>query len=329
MTIRPMKRREFITLLGGAAAWPLAARAQPMPVIGFLDSGAPEGITVYLDAFRRGLGETGYTEGKNVAIEYRWARSRPEQLPILAADLVRRQVAVIAATRSPAPGLAAKAATSAIPIVFQSGGDPVKDGLVASLNRPGGNATGATRLSTDLIPKRLGVMTELKPGMKTVGMLWNPNGPQAAEQMREIEQATQIRSLELKVFNASTDAEFEHAFAAVAHSKTEAVIVATNPFYIDHRDRIVALALRHGVPTMFGESEAVAVGGLMSYAASLADSFRQVGVYVGRILMGEKPQDLPVLQPVKFELVINLKTAKALGLDISPTLLALADEVVE
>jgi putative ABC transport system substrate-binding protein len=329
-----MRRREFITLLGAAAAapavaWPLAARAQPIPVIGFLDSGTPEGITAYLDAFRRGLGEAGYVEGRNLLIEYRWAQSRLDQLPILAADLVRRQVAAIAATRSPAPGLAAKAATSAIPIVFQSGGDPVKDGLVASLNRPGRNVTGATRLSTDLIPKRLGVMTELKPGMKTIGILWNPNGPQAAEQMQEIQQATQIRGLDLEVFQASADAEFEAAFAAIAQSKTEAVIVATNPFYIDHRDRIISLALRHHVATMFGESEAVAAGGLMSYAASLADSFRQVGLYVGRILNGEKPEDLPVLQPVKFELVMNLKTAKVLGLNISPTLFALADEVIE
>ena len=324
-----------MTLLGGAAAAPifrpLTARAQqqPMPVIGFLDSGTPEGITTYLDAFRRGLGETGYSEGRNVAIEYRWAQSRLDQLPILAADLVHRQVAVIAATRSPAPARAAAAVTSTIPIVFQSGGDPVKDGLVNSLNRPGRNVTGATRLSTDLIPKRLGVMTELKPGMKTIGVLWNPNSPQAADQLQEMQQAAQTRGLELEVFKASVDAEFEPAFAAIAHSKAEAVIVATSPVYIDHRDRIASLALRHRVPTMFGESEAVAAGGLMSYAASLSDSFRQVGVYVGRILNGEKLEDLPVLQPVKFELVINLQTAKALGLAIPPTLLALADEVIE
>jgi putative ABC transport system substrate-binding protein len=326
-----MNRRNLIMLLGAAAAWPLAARAQQpaMPVIGFLDSGAPDGITAYLDAFRRGLGETGYTEGRNVSIEYRWARSRPDQLPILAAELAGRPVAAIAATRSPAPGLAAKAASATIPIVFQSGGDPVADGLVASLNRPGRNVTGATRMSTELIPKRLGVMTELKPGMKAIAMLWNPNGPQAADQLLEIQKGAQIRGLELLVFKASSDAEFEPAVAAIAESKAEATVVATSPFYIDRRDVITSLALHHRVATMFGESEAVAAGGLMSYAASLADSFRQVGVYVGRILNGEKPADLPVLQPTKFELVLNLKTAKALGLAVPPTLLALADEVIE
>jgi putative ABC transport system substrate-binding protein len=325
-------RREFIAALGGTAfAWPRAARAQQPapPVIGFLDSGSPDGITAYVDAFRRGLGETGYTEGKNVLIEYRWARSLPDQLPILAAELVRRPVAVIAATRSPAPGRAAKAATSTIPIVFQSGGDPIADGLVASINRPDGNLTGATRMSTELIPKRLGVMTELKPGMKAIAMLWNPNGPQAADQLLEMEKGAQIRGLELLVFKASSDAEFEPAIAAIAASKAEATVVATSPIYIDRRDVIISLALRHRVATMFGESEAVAAGGLMSYAASLADSFRQVGVYVGRILKGEKPADLPVLQPTKFELVLNLKTAKALGLAVPPTLLALADEVIE
>jgi putative ABC transport system substrate-binding protein len=329
-----LKRREFIFLLGGAAAapvlMPLAAPAQPsMPVIGFLDSGSPDGITAYLDAFRRGLSETGYTEGRNISIEYRWARSRPDQLPILAAELVRRPVAVIAATRSPGPGLAAKAASSTIPVVFQSGGDPVVDRLVASLNRPGGNVTGATRMSTELIPKRLSVIAELKPGMKAIAMLWNPSGPQASEQMLEIQNAAQKRGFELLVSNASSNAEFEPAIAAIAASKAEATVVATNPLYIDRRDLITSLALRYRVATMFGESEAVAAGGLMSYAASLADSFRQVGVYVGRILKGEKPADLPVLQPTKFELVLNLKTAKALGLDVPPTLLALADEVIE
>jgi putative ABC transport system substrate-binding protein len=327
-----MKRREFITLLGGAAAaWRLAAHAQQpaMPVIGFLDSGSPQGAAAYLAGFHRGLGEAGYTEGKNVAIEYRWGQLRPEQLPQLAAELVRRQVAVIAATRSNGPANAARAATSTIPIVFQVGEDPVASGLVASLNRPGGNLTGATRLSTDLIPKRLGVMAELRPNMTAIAALWNPNGSQAPAQLQETQQATRTRGLELAVFKAATDTEFEPALAAIAQSNAAATLVATSSLFIDRRALIASLALRYRVPTMFGESEAVAAGGLMSYAANLADSFRQVGVYVGRILKGEKPAELPVLQPTKFELVINLKTAKALGLQVPDKLLALADEVIE
>jgi putative ABC transport system substrate-binding protein len=323
-----MKRRDFITLLGGAVAWPLAARAQqPMPVVGVLDSGSPESTGGLLAGFKRGLGEAGYVEGQNVTIEYRWARSRLDQLPGLAAELVRRGVAVIAATRSPAPARAAKATTSTIPIVFQTGSDPVRDGLVPSMNRPGSNMTGATRMSTDLIPKRLGIMVDLKPGTKSIAMLHNPNGPQAPSQIQEIQQAARARGLELHVFSAPTEAEFDVAFAAM--NKAEPMIVATSPYYIDHREKIAALALRHGIATMFGENDAVVAGGLMSYAASLADSFRQVGVYVGRILKGEKPADLPVMQPTKFDLVINLKTAKALGVDIPPNLLALADEVIE
>jgi putative ABC transport system substrate-binding protein len=326
-----IRRREFIALLGGTAAfsvWPFAARAQqPMPVVGFLDSGSPESTGELQAGFRRGLGEAGYIEGQNVAIEYRWARSRLDQLPVLAAELVQRGVAVIAATRSPAPARAAKAATSTIPIVFQTGGDPVGDGLVQSLNRPDSNLTGATRMSTDLIPKRLGIMADLKPGTKSIAMLHNPNGPQAPGQLKEIQQAARARGLELHVFNAATEAEFEPAFAAM--NNAEPMIVATSPFYIDRRARIAALALSHGIATMFGEDNAVVAGGLMSYAASLADSFRQVGVYVGRILKGAKPADLPVMQPTKFDLVINLKTAKALGLTIPPTLLSLADEVIE
>jgi putative ABC transport system substrate-binding protein len=327
-----MKRREFVTLLGGAAVtWPLAARAQQpaMPVIGFLDSGSPDGMTAYLAAFRQGLGETGYAEGKNVAIDYRWAQGDADRLPGLASELIRRPVAVIAATRGPMPALVAKAATSTIPIVFQSGSDPVQDGLVASLNRPGGNVTGATRLSTDLIPKRLGVISELAPKMTAIAMLVNPFGPQATAQRLEMQRATRTRGLELHVFEAGTDREFEPAFAAIAQSKVDALIIATSPFFIGQRDQIASLAMRHAIPTIFGEREAVAAGGLMSYAASLADSFRQVGVYVGRTLKGEKPADLPVLQPTKFDLIINLKTAKALGLEIPDKLLALADEVIE
>ena len=331
MQFAQLKRREFITLLGAVAAWPLAARAQQpaMPVIGFLDSGSPHGMTTFLAAFHRGLGETGYTKGKNVAIDHRWARRKLDRLPDLAAELVRRQVAVIAATRGPAPGLAAKAITSTIPIVFQTGSDPVQDGLVASLSRPGGNLTGATRLTTDLIPKRVGVILELKSNMRVVATLVNPLGPQAEDQLQEMQRAARMRGLQLLVFNASVERDLEPAFRAIAQSKAEALIVATNPLFVDRRDLIASLAMNNAIPTIFGERELVAAGGLMSYAASLADSFRQVGVYVGRILNGKKPADLPVLQPTKFDLIINLKTAKAIGLTIPPKLLALADEAIE
>jgi putative ABC transport system substrate-binding protein len=327
-----MKRREFITLLGGAAAaWPLAARAQnpAMPVIGFLDSGEPAGMEANLTGFRRGLSETSYTEGQNLAIDYRWAEGHLDRLPALAADLVRRPVAVIAATRTSAPGLAAKAATSTIPIVFQTGSDPVKNGLVASLNRPGGNVTGASRLSTDLIPKRLGLMAELVPKMTAIALLVNPAGHQSVAQVHEMQEPTRALGLQLHVVNASTEHELDTAFAAIVQSGADALIVAINPLFIARREQIVALAQRHAVPVIFAERESVMAGGLMSYAASFTDSFRQVGVYVGRILKGASPADLPVQQPVRFELVINLKTAKALGLTVPPSLLTTADEVIE
>ena len=327
-----MRRREFITLLGGAAAtWPLAARAQnpAMPVIEFLDSGEPAGMEANLTGFRRGLSETSYTEGQNLAIDYRWAEGHLDRLPALAADLVRRPVAVIAATRTSAPGLAAKAATSTIPIVFQTGSDPVKDGLVASLNRPGGNVTGASRLSTDLIPKRLGLMAELVPKMTAIALLVNPAGHQSVAQVHEMQEPTRALGLQLHVVNASTEHELDTAFAAIVQSGADALIVAINPLFIARREQIVALAQRHAVPVIFAERESVMAGGLMSYAASFTDSFRQVGVYVGRILKGASPADLPVQQPVRFELVINLKTAKALGLTVPPSLLTTADEVIE
>jgi putative ABC transport system substrate-binding protein len=327
-----MRRREFITLLGGAAAtWPLAAREQnpAMPVIGLLDSGEPAGMEANLTGFRRGLSETSYTEGQNLAIDYRWAEGHLDRLPALAADLVRRPVAVIAATRTSAPGLAAKAATSTIPIVFQTGSDPVKDGLVASLNRPGGNVTGASRLSTDLIPKRLGLMAELVPKMTAIALLVNPAGHQSVAQVHEMQEPTRALGLQLHVVNASTEHELDTAFAAIVQSGADALIVAINPLFIARREQIVALAQRHAVPVIFAERESVMAGGLMSYAASFTDSFRQVGVYVGRILKGASPADLPVQQPVRFELVINLKTAKALGLTVPPSLLTTADEVIE
>jgi putative ABC transport system substrate-binding protein len=329
-----MRRRDFIVAFGSAAAaaWsPRAARAQQpaIPVIGFLDSGSPAGMTAYLAGFHQGLAETGFTEGKNLAIVHRWGQSRYDQLPALAAELVRLQVAVLVATRGPGPALAAKAATSTIPIVFQTGSDPVKDGLIAGFNRPGGNVTGASRMTIDLIPKRLGVLLDLVPKMTAIALLTNPAGPQGVLQVQEMQEPARALGLRLHVLNASTEPELDTAFAAVAQNRADALIVPTDPLFTGRREQIVALAIRHAIPTIFAERESVAAGGLMSYAASQTDSFRQVGVYVGRILKGEKPANLPVQQPTKFELVINVKTARSLGLDIPPTLLVLADEVIE
>jgi putative tryptophan/tyrosine transport system substrate-binding protein len=326
-----MRRREFITLLGGTAAWPLAARAQQtaVPVVGFLDSGSPEGMTANLAAFHQGLLEIGYIEGQNVAVEYRWAQGHFDQLPGLASELVHRKVAVIAATRGPLPARAAKAATSTIPIVFQSGSDPVRDGLVASLNRPGGNVTGASRLSIDLIPKRLGLMTEVVPKLTKIALLLNPISPQADLVVQEMQEPTRSLGLQLFIAKASTANELDAAFATVKESGAGALIVAVDPLFASRREKIVALGLQNVIPGSFAERESVIAGGLMSYAASFSDSFRQVGVYVGRILKGASPADLPVQQPVKFDLIINLKTAKALGLEVPPRLLALADEVIE
>jgi putative ABC transport system substrate-binding protein len=329
-----MRRREFIALIGGAVTGcPLAAHAQqpalPVPVIGLLDRGSPTGMEASLAGFHKGLAESGFTEGKNVAIEYRWAENRNDQLPALAAELVRRPVAVIAATRSSAPALAAKAATSAIPIVFQTGSDPVKDGLVVSLNRPGGNVTGATRLTLELAQKRLSMLLELAPKTATIGMLVNPNGVQTAIQVQEVQDAARARGLTLHIAKATSDQELEAAFHDLAQSGAAALIEGSDPLFIGARKHIVALTISNKLPTIFFERDSVVDGGLMTYSASIADSFRQVGAYVGRILKGEKPADLPVLQPTKFDLVINLKTAKALDIAVPPTLLALADEVIE
>ena len=282
-----------------------------------------------LAGFHKGLAETGYTEGKKVSIEYRWADNRNDRLPVLAAELVRRPVAVIAATRSSAPALAAKAATSTIPIVFQTGSDPIKDGLVASFNRPGGNVTGATRLTTELVPKRLGIISELVPKATTIGYLGNPKGIQTTAQVQEMQEATRARGLKLYVAYASNENELDAAFAAIAQSGATGLIEGSDPLFIDRRKQIVDLTISHKIPTIFFERDSVVDGGLMTYSANFADSFRQVGVYVGRILKGEKPANLPVLQPTKFDLIINLKTAKAIGLQIPPTLLTTADEVIE
>jgi putative ABC transport system substrate-binding protein len=325
-----LRRRDFIALAGGVVVAPLAARAQSsMPVIGFLDSGSPAGMTANLAAFRQGLGEMGFTEGKNFTIEHRWAEGYYDRLPGLAAELVNQPVVAIAATRSAAPGLAAKAATSTIPVVFQTGSDPVKDGLVASLNRPGGNVTGVTRLSTDLIPKRIELLSELVPKLSVIALLVNPKAIQAVYQEQEMRGPVRALGMQLHVVHASAPNELDAAFASVVQSKAGALIVASDPQFIGGREQIVALAARHSIPTAFAERESVAAGGLITYAASFSDSFRQVGVIVGRILKGARPQDLPVEQPVKFELVINLKAAKSLGLEVPSKLLFTADEVIE
>jgi putative ABC transport system substrate-binding protein len=325
-----MKRREFITLIGGAASLPLAARAQlGMPLIGFLDSGARTGMDANLAGFHRGLAETQFTEGRNLAVEYRWAQGQYEQLPALAVELVLKPVAVIVASRGPAPGRAAKAATASIPVVFQTGTDPVSSGLVASLNRPEGNVTGATRQSVELNAKRLGLLKELVPRAAVVALLVNMNSPVGPINVQELQQPARALGIRLHLLTASSQSELQSAFAALAPSGADALFVANDPQFIGWQRQIGELASRYAIPTILPEREYAVAGGLMSYGASLSDSFRQVGHYVGRILKGAKPADLPVLQPVKFELVINLKTAKALGLEIPPKLLFTADEVIE
>jgi putative tryptophan/tyrosine transport system substrate-binding protein len=325
-----MKRREFITLLGGAAAWPLAARAQQRPpaVIGFLSSSALADRARYLLAFRQGIRETGYVEGQNVAIEYRWAQDQYDRLPDLAADLVRRQVTVIAA-HDTLSAIAAKSATKTIPIVFATGGDPIKDDLVTSLNRPGGNVAGVSFIAVELGAKQLGLLHELRPGTARIAVLVNPKWPITERFVSEVRAAASAVGQQIEVLHVSTGREIDTAFASLARNPVDALLVGPSPLANNRRVRLVTLAAYHRVPAIYPQREAAEAGGLMSYGTSLSDAYRQAGVYTGRILKGEKPVDLPVIQSSKFEFVINLNTAKAFGLSFPPGLLAIADEVIE
>jgi len=326
-----MRRRKFFKLLGGAAAgWPLVARAQQpvMPVIGFLNGSSPAGYARMVAAFRQGLKETGYVEGQNVAIEYRWAEGHYSRLPAMAADLIHRQVAVLAATSTPA-ALVAKAATTTVPIVFTTGGDPVQLGLVASLNRPGGNVTGATELTREAVPKRLELAHRLVPGATAVGLLINPKNPSAETVTRDLEVAATSLGLQFRVLHASTEAEIDQAFTTFRQARAGVLIIGADTLFAGQAEQLGALSIRNSVPAIFDFHPFVETGGLASYGGSIIDAYRLAGSYAGRILKGEKPSDLPVQQVTKVELIINLKTAKALGIEISPTLLATADEVIE
>jgi putative ABC transport system substrate-binding protein len=324
-----MKRRTFITALGSAAAWPMAARAQrsSLPVIGFLSSRSLGESESVIAGFRKGLNEGG-VDDQSVTLEYRWAGGEFDRLPAMASDLVSNRVAIIAAFAPPA-ALAAKAATTTIPVVFVSGIDPVKVGLVTSLNRPEGNLTGISLLTTDLGSKRLGLLHEFVPTAEVIGFLVNPNSPEAATQVSEAEVAAQAIGLQILVVNARSERDFEPVFTTLARSQIGALLVNPDPFFTSRREQLVALAARHAMPVIYEWREFVAVGGLMSYGPDISDAYRQAGIYTGRILKGAKPADLPVIQSTKFEFVINLKTAKKLALEISPSLLARADEVIE
>jgi putative tryptophan/tyrosine transport system substrate-binding protein len=325
-----VKRRQFITVLGGAAAWPVAARAQQaaMRVIGVILVQSRESLADALAAFRRGLNEGGYVEGQSVAVEYRSAEGHYDRLPALAADLVHRQVAAILAGAN-AAALAAKTATSTIPIVFAIGGDPVKLGLVASLNRPGANLTGVSFFANQLETKRLGLLHELVPQADEVAVLINPSQPAAQEQSNEVMEAARVLGISVHILNARSEGDFDAAFAMIVQKRFGALLVAADPFFSSRRDQLVSLAARHAIPAIYEWRDFPATGGLASYGTSLTDAFRQAGVYVGRILKGVKPADLPAVQTIKFEFVINLRTAKALGIDVPPMLSARADEVIE
>ena len=324
-----MRRRKFVALLAGVvAARPLAARAQQKAVIGYLNTGSPDTNPPVLTALRQGLSETGYAEGRNVAIEYRWAEGHYDRLPALAADLVARKVDLIMANSPPA-ALAAKSATSTIPIVFGGGGDPVGDGLVASLARPGGNLTGVSFVPDELTAKRLELLSELVPQAGVIALLVNPNAESAERVVRDVQEAARMKGLQLHVLKSSAESEIDTAFASVVQLHAGALVVGGDPFLSSRREQVVALASRHAVPSIEARREFAASGGLISYGASLASGFRLLGTYAGKVLKGAKPAEMPVQQPTTFELVINLKTAQALGVDVPQSLLVRADEVIE
>jgi putative tryptophan/tyrosine transport system substrate-binding protein len=330
-----MNRRAFISLVGGAAApallRPHAARAQQgaMPVVGFLNVASAEGYRPMLDAFRQGLQESGYVEGRNVAIEYRWAEGRAEQLPAMVSDLVRRRVTVIAATTTQA-ALAAKAATTTVPIVFETGGDPIRLGLVTSLNRPGGNITGATQLNTEVTAKRLELLRELLPAARVIALMLNPTSPALGDiVLRSSQEAARSLGLELHVLNASTESEFDGIFANVIAARAGGLVIGADSFFTSRQERLAALALRHAVPAVYENRIFATAGGLASYGGRITDAYRLAGVYTGRVLKGEKPGELPVQQATKVEMYLNLKTAKALGITVPLPLLGRADEVIE
>jgi putative tryptophan/tyrosine transport system substrate-binding protein len=326
-----MKRRDFITLAGTAVAWPLAARAQQpaTPVIGFLRNTDAASSEQLVAAFRQGLAENGYVEGRNLTIEYRWADNHDDRLPSLTADLIRQNVAVIVAGGGTVVALPAIAATKTIPIVFELGGDPVKMGLVPSLSHPGGNVTGVALFANVVGPKRIELLHELVPKADVIGVLAYPNNPTAEGEVKQLQEVTRPFGIRLEVLNARTNDEIDLAFATLLQSKGGGLIVLANPLFVGRRDQLVALAARYAIPVIYPFPSFVKAGGLMSYGESLTEAFRQLGIYTARILKGEKPADLPIMQPTKLELVINLKTAKALGINVPPKLLAIADEVIE
>jgi putative ABC transport system substrate-binding protein len=326
-----MKRREFITLLGSAVtAWPLAARAQQaMPVIGFLSSASAAPFAHLVAAFRDGLKAIGFVEGQNVVIDFRWADGQYDKLPMIAAELVRRQVTVIVAVGGAPAVLPAVAATPTIPIVFSTGGDPITLGIVRSLNRPAGNATGVYLFAADIEAKRLGLLRDLVPTSALIGVLLNPNNPNAETQSKDVQEAARAIGQKIQIVHAATEAALGTTFTTLTQMRADALLVGGDPFFNNRRNLLILLATRHGIPTMYDQREFVLAGGLMSYGTSLSDAYRQIGIYTGRILRGEKPADLPVVQSTKFDLVINLNAAKALGLNVPDTLLARADEVIE
>jgi len=326
-----MNRRAFLSLIGGAAGWPVAASAQQpaMPVIGLLHPGSPEANTKYVAGFRRGLGETGYVEGRNVAIEYRWGHGEGGRLPELAADLISRRVTVIVTPGGVAAALAAKSTTATVPIVFVTGSDPVRDGLVVSLNRPGGNVTGITSMNSGLGAKQLGLLHQLLHRDARFAVLVNPDNPQSQSVITDVQAAASAMGQQLELLAATTNRDISLAFRDAVQKRADALLISADPLFTSRPVQLATLAARHVMPTIYAIREFAEVGGLMSYGSNFTDLFRQAGTYTGRILKGEKPVDLPILQATKFELVVNLQTAEALGLDVPATLLALADEVIE